>query len=107
MRMLLFRRRPCRSRRSPFRRTAACWRRLATGSWNGEVKLWDMTDGKLLLRLGPVERNFGMCFSPDGRKLATGDEQGMLQLWDLETGRRLAGVPAHSGNIFKTAFSPD
>ncbi len=82
-------------------------RRLATGSWNGEVKLWNVEDGKLLKRFGPVDSNFGMSFSPDGRRLAVGEESGMLQLWDLETGQPLASVQAHRGIIFKTAFSPD
>lgn len=82
-------------------------RRLATGSWNREAKLWDMNNGKLLMRLSPVERNFGMSFSPDGKKLAIGDELGFMHLWDLETGRHLTSAHAHSGNIFKTAFSPD
>ncbi|MFZ0828439.1 MAG: WD40 repeat domain-containing protein [Verrucomicrobiia bacterium] len=82
-------------------------RRLATGSNNREVKIWNLEDGALWRQLQPVEDNFGMSFSPDGRKLLLGDELGSLYLWDLESGQRLAGVPAHKGNIFKTAISPD
>ncbi len=82
-------------------------RRLATGSWNNELKLWDIKDGHLAARMSPVERNFGMSFSPDGRKLAVGDQLGFLHLWDAESGRHLAGMHVHQGEIFKTAFSPD
>jgi WD40 repeat protein len=82
-------------------------RRLATGSWNHELKLWDMQNGKLLMRLGPIENNFGMSFSPDGQKLAVGDESGFLHLWNLESGKELRSVRAHAGNIFKTAVSAD
>lgn len=82
-------------------------RRLATGSFNHEVKIWSLEDGELLRSLQPVEDNFGMSFSPDGRKLLLGDELGRLHFWDLESGRHLADVQAHKGNIFKTAISPD
>ncbi len=82
-------------------------RRLAAGSDNHELKIWDLADATLLRRIQPVEDNFGMSFSPDGRKLLLGDELGFLHLWDLDSGRHLAGVQAHKGNIFKTAISPD
>ncbi len=82
-------------------------RRLATGSNNHELKIWNLGDAALWRQFQPVEDNFGMSFSPDGRKLLLGDELGFLSIWDPESGQRLAGIPAHKGNIFKTAISPD
>jgi len=82
-------------------------RRLASGCWNRELKVWDMKEGRLCARLAPVENNLGMSFSPDASKLATGDESGNIVLWDVETGKRIANARAHSENIFKIVFSPD
>ncbi len=80
---------------------------LATGSSKGKLKFWDLSDGHLAMRLGPLERNFGMSFSPNGRRIAVGDQLGFLHLWDTQSGKNIAEIRAHNGEIFKTAFSPD
>lgn len=82
-------------------------RQLATGSYNHELKIWNLEDASLGRRLQPVEDNFAASFAPDGSQLLLGDELGLLHLWDLESGQHLAGVQAHKGNIFDTAISPD
>lgn len=54
---------------------------LASGAWNGEVRLWDATTGSLVhtfaWQLGSID---SMAFSPDGRLLATVHWSGRIQL---------------------------
>ena len=55
--------------------------RLATGGWEGTVRVWDTNSGVQLLALDrPNAVVFGLEFSRDGRRLlACGDE---LTLWE-------------------------
>ncbi|MBX6313969.1 MAG: WD40 repeat domain-containing protein [Isosphaeraceae bacterium] len=88
---------------------------LASGSWDGTIKLWDVRSGRLkLLRTlrGDWDEVEAVAFAPDGRTLAglgtgwDGDPFGAVTLWDLTGGRGqpLIRVP---GKLDAIAFSPD
>jgi WD40 repeat protein len=57
---------------------------LATGSYDGSLRLWRASDGQLLHSLpahfAPVT---GLAFSPGGALLASGSEDGSLFLWQV------------------------
>jgi tetratricopeptide (TPR) repeat protein len=57
--------------------------RLASGSVDQTVKIWDGATGKELSALkghaGGVE---SVAFSPDGQRLASGNEDGSIHLWE-------------------------
>ena len=83
-------------------------KRLATGSTDHTVKIWDLESGKssLTLRGGWI---WSVVFSPDGKRLATGSDGGTAKIWDLESGKSvltleggLVGYP-----VCSVAFSPD
>ena len=68
--------------------------RLATGSDDGTVRLWDPATG---VPLGdPLEGHKGsvseMAFSPDGHRLASGGDDGTVRLWDPDTGQPLGST---------------
>ncbi|CAG7849681.1 Vegetative incompatibility protein HET-E-1, partial [Serendipita indica DSM 11827] len=83
-------------------------RRLASGSWDGTVRLWDGTTGASLGTLeghtGPVQC---LAFLPDGRRLASGSWDGTVRLWDGTTGASLGTLEGHTGPVQCLAFSPD
>ena len=80
--------------------------RLATGSRDGTVKLWNR-QGKLLATLkGHRGAVYGVSFSPDGQRLATASQDRTVALWDLE-GRKLATFRGHENSVYSVSFSPD
>ncbi len=79
--------------------------RLATGSWDGVVKLWNAADGALLWTSPVVDAIMGLAFSVDGRVLASGETDGQVHLWDASSGALLQTLSEHLGPVFCVAWS--
>ncbi|WP_218835578.1 CHAT domain-containing protein [Streptomyces sp. SA15] len=82
-------------------------RRLATGSADLYVRVWNTGDGARLLLLSTRHTVIDVVFSPDGRRLAgalTGS--GGVPIWDAETGLELLRIP-HGRVVQSLDFSPD
>ena len=62
---------------------------LATASWDGTVRLWQVETGQELLTLaGSGSAVFSVAFAPDGRALAAGcagAPQGTALLWRADS----------------------
>ena len=58
-------------------------KRLATGSENNLVKLWDLTSGQEVLTLrGHSNLVTSVAFSPDGKRLATASFDNTAKIWE-------------------------
>jgi WD40 repeat protein len=58
-------------------------RRLATGSDDRTIKLWDTTTGQEVFTLrGHSDSVLSVAFSPDGRRIVTGGNDRMVRVWD-------------------------
>ena len=82
--------------------------RLAVGSVNATVQLWDLDTGDLKLVLtGPGVRVDQVIFSPDGRTLASVGSDNQVQVWDLILRQHLRALDGEGGPARSLAFSPD
>jgi WD40 repeat protein len=83
-------------------------RRLATGSSDNTVRVWDAETGKVLLTLrGHDESVRSVAWSPDGKRLATGNAGHTAKVWDPETGKELLTLRGHDRSVETVAWSPD
>jgi WD40 repeat protein/transcriptional regulator with XRE-family HTH domain len=87
---------------------------LATGSWDGTIKLWNLENGTLsggqvsLLWLGHHTSSIHrLVFTPDGRTLASGGDDAAIRLWDVSTGKHLQTLSCQSSAVYALAWSPD
>ncbi|MER6318896.1 hypothetical protein ABT237_34845 [Streptomyces sp. NPDC001581] len=89
-------------------------RLLASASWDGTARLWQVTGGRALWPLSVLHGHtkFVRCvaFSPDGRTLVTASEDGTVRVWDVTDPRkpRLTSVLAPGGGeVAGAGFGPD
>ena len=81
---------------------------LATGTLQGEIKIWEFATRQEAMRLGPVgHKLLCLAFSPDGRTVAASGESSIVWLWEAATGREVVPLPGHGTLVASVAFSPD
>ncbi|KAK0638838.1 HET-R [Cercophora newfieldiana] len=82
--------------------------RLASGSNDETVKLWDTASGIYLQTLeGHGSSVWSVTFSPDGQRLASGSNDETVKLWDTASGECLQTLKGHGTLVSSVAFSPD
>jgi predicted NACHT family NTPase len=83
-------------------------RLLATGDYNGVVRLWEAASGRELLTCKRhTHKVNSVTFSPDGKTLASGSDDQTVRLWDINSGECLNTLHGHSSWVFSVAFNPD
>jgi WD40 repeat protein len=85
---------------------------IASGSYDGTVRFWDVQTGKEIRRLEGHRKAHAMgvlslAYSPDGRSIASGDHDGTVQLWDVQTGKEIRQLEGHTNSVMSVTFSPD
>jgi WD40 repeat protein len=74
----------------------------------GEVRVWDVTSGKELLRLkGHMDLVECVAFLPDGETVASGDFDGAVKLWNAQTGAEVKTLRVNRTGVNAIAVSPD
>jgi WD40 repeat protein len=83
-------------------------RRLATGSNDRTVRMWDPVSGRELAVLhGHANWVRGVAWSPDGRRLASASNDRTARIWDPDNGTELAVLRGHDDEVWELAWSPD
>lgn len=91
---------------------------LLTGSIDQTAKLWDTTNGSVLVTFAPVTQNgtvvsghsnsvTAVAFAPDGSAVLTGSDDQTLKLWDISGGVETRTFTGASARIASIAFSND
>src|SRR5262249_28631367 len=81
-------------------------RTLASGSWDGTVKLWDVASGALVWSGRHASHMHILAFAPDGRTLASSGPDASVRLWDVQGGMQLQTLP-HPASVIWVTWSPD
>jgi WD40 repeat protein len=88
-------------------------KRLAAGTNDGLIQIWDVDREQTTLRLkGPGHAGtwWGsgwFAWSPDGSKLAAGFHNGTVHVWDTGSGHELNVLRDHTTQIWSVAYSSD
>ena len=82
---------------------------LATGHYDGEIRLWNALTGELLRVLksdGVIE---SLAFNRDGSLLASGQgfDSNRVHLWDLDIEQPIRSLDGHTAAVVSLEFSPD
>ena len=83
-------------------------RQLVAGGEDGFATIWDVTDGRAVLRLPEKHEKTAVCiaFSPDGSLLATGSWGGVVRVWDARTGELRSKINGHTHRLARGRLQP-
>ena len=60
--------------------------KIASGSWDKTIKIWDISSGKILKTLeGHSDNIYCVCFSNDGTKIASGSSDKTIKILDVSS----------------------
>jgi WD40 repeat protein len=88
---------------------------LASGSYDGTVKIWEVGTGKLLQTLTVHKFSVNsdkfsvnsVSYSPDGKTLASGSEDKTVKIWEVGTGKLLQTLDRNESAVKSVSYSPD
>jgi WD40 repeat protein len=84
-------------------------KRLASASWDGTAKVWDLTSQDVLTIQVPPSANWmtSIAFSLDGKTVFTGADEKFVRQWDSVTGEEIRSFSSDGIEIYSVAISPD
>jgi WD40 repeat protein len=83
--------------------------KVATAGEEGDIKVWDVAMGKLLLSIKvPSEEDiYSVTFSDDDKFVASGGTDKVIRLWDIKNGKQVRELKGHKGNIHLVGIGED
>lgn len=79
---------------------------LASGSLDGQIKLWNLSTRKEMFTLESEDMLHSLAFSPDGKTLVSGGLHGWVRVWDLERRTLRDVLKGHQDSIECVKFCP-
>ncbi len=80
--------------------------RLVTAHYTS-ARVWRVSDGKEVLKLGHADCVFSAAVSPDGTRIATSCQDRVVRVWDAATGTMLLAVDRYKHSGGQIEFSRD
>jgi WD40 repeat protein len=81
---------------------------IASGSFDGSVKIWEAATGQVIRDLYPEGLEIGLTivtWSPDGERIATLGRDGTGKIWDAMTGEELVRFTGHTSDVWMMPWS--
>ena len=83
-------------------------KKIASGSMDSTVKIWDAVQGKELMTLKGHTNGIGrIAWSPNGKYIASTGRDKTVRIWDTATGDETLKLDAGTDVIFGVSWSPD
>jgi hypothetical protein len=83
-------------------------RRVASGSRDHTVRVWEAATGTLVaVGEGHTRWVTSVAFAPDGRLVASGSDDHTVRVWEAATGKPVAVGEGHTNWVRSVAFAPD
>ncbi len=80
----------------------------ASGSDDGETKLWDTATGREVRTLtGHLASVRTIAFSPDNALMATSGNDSTIKLWEMATGKEVRSIEVNNRLVRAVSFTPD
>ena len=84
--------------------------RLASGSWDQVIRVWDVATRVQLATWEVVRERNGrrgsISFSPDGLRMVSGFDDGTVRLWDMATQAEVAILKGHTREFHRWRIRP-
>ena len=81
---------------------------MVTAGSDGLARIWDVTNGRLLLNLEGHTRNLrSVAWTQSGKWIASGAADGTARIWEARTGRQVQCLDHGTNVVLHVAFSAD